>query len=270
MTQDYRPTIFLPQTDFPMRGNLPEKEPEHCKRWEEMGIYDRAQEVSKDRSPFILHDGPPYANGNIHAGHATNKILKDVIVRSQFKLGKRTPFVPGWDCHGLPIETKVEETYRKKGMNKDDVPMIQFRKECREFAQTWIDVQREEFKRLGIMGDWDHPYTTMTGEAEAEIVRLLGEFLLKGGLYRGVKPVMWSVIEKTALAEAEVAVKSEDKEKMEEANKKLTEASGSLAQKLYAEQQAAGQNTGESANAKQDNADDGVVDAEFEEVKDEK
>lgn len=210
MTQDYRPTIFLPQTDFPMRGNLPEKEPEHCKRWEEMGIYDRAQEVSKDRSPFILHDGPPYANGNIHAGHATNKILKDVIVRTQFKLGKRTPFVPGWDCHGLPIETKVEETYRKKGMNKDDVPMIQFRKECREFAQTWIDVQREEFKRLGIMGDWDHPYTTMTGEAEAEIVRLLGEFLLKGGLYRGVKPVMWSVIEKTALAEAEVEYKDHE------------------------------------------------------------
>lgn len=204
MTRDYRPTIFLPSTDFPMKGNLPEREPEILKRWEKLNLYQLMQKKAKDRDRFVLHDGPPYANGNIHLGHALNKILKDVVNKSQYKLGKSTPFVPGWDCHGLPIEAKVEEQYREKGVQKEDIPRVRFRQECRLFADQWIDIQREEFKRLGITGDWDHPYTTMSYEAEAEIVRLLGIFLMNGSLYRGVKPVMWSVVEKTALAEMEV------------------------------------------------------------------
>lgn len=204
MTRDYRPTIFLPQTDFPMKGDLPQREPELLKRWEDIGLYQLMQTKAEGRELFVLHDGPPYANGNIHLGHALNKILKDVVNKSQYKLGKITPFVPGWDCHGLPIEAKIEEKYREKGIKKDDIPKIQFRQDCRAFADKWIDVQRQEFKRLGVAGDWDHPYTTMSYKAEADIVRVLGIFLMNGSLYRGVKPVMWSVVEKTALATVEV------------------------------------------------------------------
>lgn len=210
MTQDYRPTLFLPNTEFPMRGNLPQKEPKILERWEKMGLYEKTLKAAEGRPVFTLHDGPPYANGNLHLGHALNKILKDIINRSQFKMGRKVAYVPGWDCHGLPIETKVEEGYRKKGRDKDSVPRIEFRRECREFAQKWLDIQCEEFKRLGVMGDWEDYYSTMSHDAEAEIVRLLGEFLLSGNLYRGVKPVMWSVVEKTALAEAEVEYKDHE------------------------------------------------------------
>lgn len=187
-----------------MRGDLPQREPELLKRWEEMDLYGLMMKQAEGRELFVLHDGPPFANGNIHLGHALNKILKDVVNKSQYKLGKSTPFVPGWDCHGLPIEAKIEEKYRDKGIQKEDIPLIQFRQECRAFADSWIDIQREQFKRLGITADWDHPYTTMSYEAEAEVTRLLGVFLMNGSLYRGVKPVMWSVVEKTALAEMEV------------------------------------------------------------------
>jgi len=202
--KDFRDTIFLPKTDFPMKASLPQREPEWLKRWAEMGLYGRLRKGTKGREKFVLHDGPPYANGNIHIGHALNKILKDVICRSQQMLGKDAPYVPGWDCHGLPIEWKIEEKYRAEGKNKDDVPVGEFRRECREFAAHWIDVQREEFKRLGVSGDWDDPYLTMSFDAEAAIVGELLKFLMNGGLYKGAKPVMWSVVEKTALAEAEV------------------------------------------------------------------
>jgi isoleucyl-tRNA synthetase len=204
MTRDYRPTIFLPTTDFSMKGDLPHREPELLKRWEDIDLYHLMQERAEGHDLFVLHDGPPYANGNIHLGHALNKILKDVVNKSQYKLGRSTPFIPGWDCHGLPIETKVEEKYQKKGIKKDDIPRIQFRQECRAFAEEWIDIQREEFKRLGVTGEWALPYTTMAYKAEAEIIRLLGIFIMNGSLYRGIKPVMWSVVEKTALAEMEV------------------------------------------------------------------
>jgi len=204
MSNDYRSTLFLPQTDFPMKGKLPVREPEILARWQEMRLYDRLRAEARGREKFILHDGPPYANGAIHTGHALNKILKDIINRSQQMMGRDACYVPGWDCHGLPIEWKIEERYRKAGKNKDDVPIGEFRQECRAFAAKWIDVQREEFKRLGVEGDWDNPYTTMTHEAEATIVAELLKFLMDGSLYRGSKPVMWSVVEKTALAEAEV------------------------------------------------------------------
>ena len=204
MTQDYRPTIFLPQTDFPMKGNLPESEPKILKRWEEMDLYHYLQKRAEGREKFILHDGPPFANGDIHLGHALNKILKDIVMKSQYKLGKATPFIPGWDCHGLPIEAKIEEKYHKEGKNKDDISRLQFRNECRKFAQGWIAVKLREFKRLGVIADWEHPYTTMTPEAEAEIIRLFSVFLMNGSLYHGVKPVLWSVVEKTALADMEV------------------------------------------------------------------
>ncbi len=201
---DYRDTVFLPATDFPMKAGLPQREPEILARWDRMDLYRKLREVAKGRTPFVLHDGPPYANGNIHIGHALNKILKDVIVRAQQMLGKDANYVPGWDCHGLPIEWKIEEKYRASGRNKDDVPIRDFRKECRDFAAKWIEVQKKEFQRLGGIGDWDHPYTTMAFDAEAQIVAELGKFLMNGGLYRGAKPVLWSVVEKTALAEAEV------------------------------------------------------------------
>ena len=204
MTIDYKSTIYLPNTDFKMKAGLAQREPEMLKRWQEMDIYRRQREAGKGREKFILHDGPPYANGHLHIGHALNKILKDVISRSQQMMGKDSNYVPGWDCHGLPIEWKIEEKYRDAGKNKDDVPIVKFRQECREFAQKWIDIQREEFKRLGVVGDWDNPYTTMAYAAEAQIVRELGKFLMDGSLYKGAKPVMWSVVEKTALAEAEV------------------------------------------------------------------
>ncbi len=204
MSVDYKSTVFLPKTDFPMKAGLPKKEPEILAEWESGNLYAKQRRVSKGREPFILHDGPPYANGHLHIGHALNKILKDVINRSQQMMGRDSRYVPGWDCHGLPIEWKIEEQYRKKGKDKDDVPIVEFRRECREFADHWLDVQREEFKRLGVIGDWDNPYSTMTYAAEAQIVRELGKFLMNGALYRGAKPVMWSPVEKTALAEAEV------------------------------------------------------------------
>ena len=204
MTIDYKNTVYLPKTDFPMKAGLNKREPKLLERWEKLNLYKKLRKEAKGREKFILHDGPPYANGNLHIGHALNKILKDVIVRSQQMLGKDANYVPGWDCHGLPIEWKIEEKYRKKGNNKDNIPISEFRQECREFAEHWIEIQREEFKRLGVEGDWDNPYTTMTYAAEAQIVRELGKFLMDGSLYKGAKPVMWSVIEKTALAEAEI------------------------------------------------------------------
>jgi isoleucyl-tRNA synthetase len=206
---DYSKTLFLPQTEFPMRAGLPQREPEILKSWNEIGLYDRLREQARGRTKFVLHDGPPYANGNIHIGHALNKILKDVVTKSQQMLGFDSNYVPGWDCHGLPIEWKIEEeNYRSKGKQKpdfrDSTAMVAFRKECRAYATKWLNVQREEFKRLGIIGDWDHPYATMDYFAEAQIARELMKFAANGTLYRGSKPVMWSVVEKTALAEAEV------------------------------------------------------------------
>ena len=203
-TPDYSKTLFLPQTDFPMRAGLPQREPDILKRWQQIDLYKALRESSKGRARFVLHDGPPYANGNIHIGHALNKILKDLVTRSQQMLGFDSNYVPGWDCHGLPIEWKIEEQYRAKGKNKDEVPVVEFRQECRSFAEHWLDVQREEFKRLGITGDWDHPYSTMAFHAEAQIAREIMKFKDNGLLYRGSKPVMWSVVEKTALAEAEI------------------------------------------------------------------
>ena len=202
--RDYRDTVFLPKTDFPMKAGLPQKEPGILARWQEMGLYERLREQRRGREKFILHDGPPYANGDMHIGHAMQRILKDMVVRSQTLLGKDVPFVPGWDCHGLPIEWKVEEEYRKKKRNKDEIPVEEFRAECRAYAQHWVDVQREQIKRLGALGDWDNPYLTMDFEAEATIVAELMKFAESGQLYRGAKPVMWSPVEKTALAEAEV------------------------------------------------------------------
>jgi isoleucyl-tRNA synthetase len=204
MPDDYRPTVFLPHTDFPMKARLPEREPGLLERWAEMDLYGRLREDARGRPKFVLHDGPPYANGNIHIGTALNKILKDVINRSRQMMGMDAHYVPGWDCHGLPIEHKVEENYRKAGQDKDDVPILEFRAQCRRFAAKWIDVQSAEFQRLGVLGDWQRPYTTMAFTAEAQIVRELLKFLMNGGLYRGVKPVMWSPVEKTALADAEV------------------------------------------------------------------
>ncbi len=204
MTTDYRPTVFLPQTDFPMRGDLPKREPALLERWRAMDLYRRLRTQSQGRTKFVLHDGPPYANGNLHIGHALNKILKDVINRAEQMQGKDANYVPGWDCHGLPIEWKIEEEYRAKNRSKDDVPILEFRQECREFARHWIGVQSAEFQRLGVLGDWANPYTTMSFAAEAQIVREIGKFVMNGGLYKGAKPVMWSVVEETALAEAEI------------------------------------------------------------------
>src|SRR5579885_1449261 len=208
-TRDYSKTLFLPRTDFPMRAGLPHKEPEILARWKRLGLYEALRGAAKGRPRFVLHDGPPYANGNIHIGHALNKILKDVVTKSQQMLGFDSNYVPGWDCHGLPIEWKVEEeNYRAKGKAKpnlsDSAAMIAFRAECRAYAEHWLSVQREEFKRLGVIGDWEHPYTTMAFEAEATIAEELMKFAANGLLYRGSKPVMWSVVEQTALAEAEV------------------------------------------------------------------
>ncbi|TIX10448.1 MAG: isoleucine--tRNA ligase, partial [Mesorhizobium sp.] len=203
-TIDYSKTLYLPQTDFPMRAGLPEKEPALVKRWQDMDLYRKLREEAAGREKFVLHDGPPYANGNIHIGHALNKVLKDVINRSFQMRGYDANYVPGWDCHGLPIEWKIEEQYRAKGKNKDEVPVNEFRKECRDFAAHWIKVQGSEFQRLGVVGDFDNPYTTMAYHAEARIAGELLKFAMSGQLYRGSKPVMWSVVERTALAEAEV------------------------------------------------------------------
>ncbi len=201
---DYRATVFLPKTDFPMKAGLPEKEPAILARWQAAGQYAQLRAARAGREKFILHDGPPYANGDMHIGHALNHILKDMVCRTQTLLGKDAPYVPGWDCHGLPIEWKVEEQYRAKKLSKDDVPIVEFRAECRAYAQHWVDVQREQIKRLGVLGNWDKPYLTMDPEAEGTIVSELLKFAESGQLYRGAKPVMWSPVEKTALAEAEV------------------------------------------------------------------
>ncbi len=203
---DYRDTVFLPETDFPMRAGLPLREPDWLARWERLGVYDRLREKGRAeaRPPFVLHDGPPYANGHLHIGHALNKTIKDIIVRSHQMMGHDARYVPGWDCHGLPIEWKIEEQYRAKGLNKDDVDIVSFRQECRKFAENWVTVQREEFKRLGITGNWADPYLTMNFHAEAVIAEEFMKFVMNGALYQGSKPVMWSPVEKTALAEAEV------------------------------------------------------------------
>jgi len=210
-TPDYKDTLNLPETDFPMRAGLPKREPEWLARWEKMDIYGRlrdkaakAEGTVEARTPFTLHDGPPYANGHLHIGHALNKTIKDMIVRSHQMMGHESRYVPGWDCHGLPIEWKIEEQYRAKGKDKDDVPVIDFRQECRKFAEGWVDIQREEFKRLGVTGNWDNPYLTMDFHAERVIAEEFMKFLMNGTLYQGSKPVMWSPVEETALAEAEV------------------------------------------------------------------
>lgn len=203
----YRDTVFLPKTEFPMRGELPKREPDMVRKWQDMDLYSKIRKTSKGRKKWILHDGPPYANGHIHMGHAVNKILKDIINKCWQMQGFDAPYVPGWDCHGLPIEWKIEEKYREAGKDKDVVDKIAFRAECRDFAQKWVSAQSEEFQRLGAIGDWKNPYLTMTNHAESRIAGEIHKFLLSGSLYRGVKPVMWSCVEKTALAEAEVEYK---------------------------------------------------------------
>jgi len=205
-SRDWSATLFLPEwkAAFPMKAGLPALEPKLLDRWAKLGLYRRQREAARGRPKFILHDGPPYANGNIHIGTALNKILKDMVTRSQQMLGFDSNYVPGWDCHGLPIEWKIEEEYRAKGKDKDSVPVVEFRRQCREFAEHWIGVQRAEFKRLGVEGDWEHYYSTMAYTAEGTIAAELMKFAMNGALYRGSKPVMWSVVEKTALAEAEV------------------------------------------------------------------
>ncbi|MGN7159114.1 isoleucine--tRNA ligase [Sphingomonas sp. SAFR-052] len=203
-TRDWRDTVFLPKTDFPMKAGLAAKEPAILDRWARIGLYERLRAERAGRERFLLHDGPPYANGDIHMGHAMNKVLKDIVVRTQSLMGKDAPYIPGWDCHGLPIEWKIEEAYRAKKRNKDEVPPAEFRAECRAYAAKWVDVQKGQFQRLGIMGDWDDPYLTMKFDAEATIAEELLKFAMSGQLYRGAKPVMWSPVEKTALAEAEV------------------------------------------------------------------
>ncbi len=201
---EIKDSITLPKTEFSMKGDLPKKEPIILDQWLKNDIYKKLREQSASKEKFILHDGPPYANGHLHMGHALNKILKDIIVKYQQLLNKNSIYVPGWDCHGLPIEWKIEEEYRAKKKNKDDIPIIEFRKQCRDFASKWITIQKKEFQRLGVIGDWENPYTTMHFHAEAQIVRELGKFLENGGIYKGHRPVLWSVVEKTALADAEV------------------------------------------------------------------
>ena len=204
--RDYRETVFLPETPFPMRAGLPQKEPEILGQWAQADLYAALRRIRQaEAAPlFVLHDGPPYANGAIHIGHALNKILKDFVVRSRFLLGYDVDYRPGWDCHGLPIEWKIEEEFRAKGLRKDEVSKADFRARCREYAAGWIDVQREEFRRLGVLGDWDNRYATMDFASEAVIVREFHKFMLSGQLYRGSKPVMWSPVERTALADAEI------------------------------------------------------------------
>jgi isoleucyl-tRNA synthetase len=196
--------LHLPKTAFSMKANLSLKEPEILKKWEKNKIFEKIRNNSKGKEKFILHDGPPYANGHIHMGTALNKILKDMVTRFHQMNGKDSVYVPGWDCHGLPIEWKIEERYKKNKKNKDEIPIKDFRKECREFAKQWIDIHIEEFKRLGVIGDFENYYSTMSFAAEGQIVRELGKFLLDGSLYQGFKPVFWSTVEKTALADAEV------------------------------------------------------------------
>ena len=203
----YKTTVFLPTTEFPMRGGLPQKEPGILARWQEMDLYKKLREQAAESPDYILHDGPPYANGHIHIGHAQNKVLKDIVTRSTQMVGYDSNYVPGWDCHGLPIEWKIEEQVRESGGKKEDIPVLEFRARCRDFARHWVDVQSEEFQRLGVIGDWKNPYLTMSNAGEAGIVREIHKFLLNGSLYIGLKPVMWSVVEQTALAEAEIEYK---------------------------------------------------------------
>ena len=203
-SRDYKDTLHLPQTDFPMKAGLPKREPEILAYWRRIGLYNRLRAAAEGREKYILHDGPPYANGDLHIGHALNKILKDVIVRARQMTGKDAIYVPGWDCHGLPIEWQIEAQYRAEGQSKEDVPPADFRAECRRFAEKWVGIQSEQFQRLGVVGDWESPYTTMDFAAEACIVAEFQKFIMDGSLYRGAKPVMWSVVEQTALAEAEV------------------------------------------------------------------
>ncbi len=202
--RDYRDTVFLPQTSFPMRGDLPKKEPEILARWDAIGLWTQLRETARGRPVFMLHDGPPYANGNIHIGTALNKILKDMVNRSRQMAGYDANYIPGWDCHGLPIEWKIEEQYRAAGRDKDAVPVLQFRAECRAYAAHWMEVQRQEFRRLGVEGGYAERYATMDRESEAAIAAEVCKFLLNGALFRGLRPVLWSPVEKTALAEAEV------------------------------------------------------------------
>ena len=201
---DYKDSLLLPKTDLPMRANLPEREPGFLEVWKKNELFSKLRESSTSKEKFILHDGPPYANGNLHMGTALNKILKDVIVRSRQLDGFDAEYRPGWDCHGLPIEWKVEEKFRDEGKNKEEIPINDFRNECRLFAKNWIEIQKKQFMRLGILGNWSNPYTTMEFSSESIIVKEFHKFLMSGDLYRGSKPVMWSVVEKTALAEAEV------------------------------------------------------------------
>ena len=204
---DYKDTVFLPKSSFGMRGGLPQREPEMIDRWNKINLSGKLREISKDREKFILHDGPPYANGPIHIGTSMNKILKDIINRSKQMSGYNSHYIPGWDCHGLPIEWQVEQNYKKKGINKEEIPIADFRAECRSFADKWIGAQMDDFKRLFVLADWDNKYLTMSFDAEAQIVREIGKFIENGSLYKGSKPVMWSPVEKTALAEAEVEYK---------------------------------------------------------------
>ncbi|MFL2790921.1 MAG: isoleucine--tRNA ligase [Paracoccaceae bacterium] len=207
---DFKSTLLLPNTEFPMRASLPKREPEWIEHWNRLEIYKKLRTLSASRKPFVLHDGPPYANGHLHIGHALNKILKDFIVRSHQMLGFDSRYVPGWDCHGLPIEWKIEEEFRKEGRNKDNVPINDLRKKCRDFAEEWVNVQRKEFCRLGITGDWQNPYKTMDFHAEARIASEFMKFIANGSVYQGSKPVMWSPVEKTALAEAEIEYKEHE------------------------------------------------------------
>ncbi len=207
MSDSYKSSVFLPKTAFPMKANLPEREPVLLERWRKINLYQKLRDAGKGKEKFILHDGPPYANGHLHIGHALNKVLKDVILKAYQMKGYDTPFVPGWDCHGLPIEWQIEEKFRKKGKLKEKISILDFRMACREDAQKWINIQKDEFLRLGILGDWKNPYTTFSYEAEAIIVEKLLQFLMTGHIYIGEKPIMWSVIEKTALAEAEIEYK---------------------------------------------------------------
>ncbi len=202
--RDYRPTIFLPQTEFPMRAGLPALEPRILERWGDLYEQVRAERKAAGAPLYVLHDGPPYANGAIHIGHALQKTLKDFVVRSRFALGYDVDYLPGWDCHGLPIEWKVEEELRAKGRRKDEVSREEFRARCRAYAEHWIGVQMAGFQRLGVIGDWAHRYSTMDASSEAAIVAEFHKFVMSGQLYRGSKPVMWSPVERTALADAEV------------------------------------------------------------------
>ena len=202
--RDYRDTVFLPHTSFPMRGDLPKKEPAILARWDAMDLWGQLRAAAKGRPLFILHDGPPYANGNLHIGHALNKILKDTINRTKQMAGYDANYIPGWDCHGLPIEWKIEEEYRRKKKDKDAVPVLDFRAECRAYAAHWMDVQAKEFRRLGVEGDFKQRYATMDLPSEGAIVHEICKFLLNGALNRGLRPIMWSPVEKTALAEAEI------------------------------------------------------------------